>query len=61
MLALPSVFLWAQAAGASGPPAWIGPYIRWMNVWGDPGITVEGPWGQVITFLKIVGGQSTSH
>ena len=54
MLALPSALLWAQA-GVPGPPAWLSPYIRWLYVWGDPGITIEGPWGQVITFVKIVG------
>ena len=54
MLALPSALLWAQAE-ASGPPAWMGTYIRWMNVWGDPSITIEGPWGSIVSFIKIVG------
>lgn len=55
MFALPSLpLLWAQA-GSSGPPTWSHPYIRWMAVWGDPSVTIEGPWGQIITFLKIVG------
>jgi hypothetical protein len=26
-----------------------------MGVWGDPSVTIEGPLGQLITFLKIVG------
>ncbi len=55
MFALPTAsLLWAQA-GASGPPAWLLPTIRWLGVWGDPSFTIEGPFGPVITFIKIVG------
>ncbi|HEY2157826.1 MAG TPA: hypothetical protein VGH33_19515 [Isosphaeraceae bacterium] len=55
MFALPTAsLLWAQA-GASGPPAWLLPTIRWLGVWGDPSYTIDGPFGPVITFIKIVG------
>jgi len=40
---------------SSGPPAWLATALHWMIVWGDPGRTIEGFWGPVLTFTKIVG------
>ena len=56
------LMLWAQAGAAGTPAAPPSGFVRamaialhWMVVYGDPRFTIEGYWGQVITFIKVVG------
>ncbi len=48
--------LWAQAPTAlPGVPSSLAPTLKWLFVYGDPGISIPGVWGGLITWLKVVG------
>jgi ABC-type transport system involved in multi-copper enzyme maturation permease subunit len=47
--------LWAQAATPEPLPPLFLKTIHWLYVFGEPGLTISGPLGSVLTFAKIVG------
>jgi ABC-type transport system involved in multi-copper enzyme maturation permease subunit len=49
-----SFLVWAQTQ-MPGVPDWFAPSLQWLYVWGDPGISVAGIRGGLITWLKVVG------
>lgn len=47
----PAGLLWAQVA----VPDWAFNILQWLYAWGEPGISVAGTLGGIMTWLKVVG------
>lgn len=49
-----SLLLQPLLVAQAGPPA-LPVWLKWLYVWGEPGVTVQGPFAGAMTWIKVVG------